>query len=104
MQVVELAGVPGQGYLQAAQILGRLPNPAARLAAMNDLVEAADALDDPDAQFALATLAAAAEQDEAAVAHAERAAALRPGWSEPQLFVVRLLVTREREDAARRHA
>lgn len=100
MQVVELAGVPGQGYLQAAQILGRLPNPAARLAAMNDLVEAADALDDPDAQFALATLAAAAEQDEAAVAHAERAAALRPGWSEPQLFVVRLLVTRERGDAA----
>ncbi len=100
MRVVELAGVPGQGYLQAAQILGRLPNPATRLAAMHDLVEAADAGDDPDAQFALATLAAAADQDEAAVAHAERAAALRPGWSEPQLFVVRLLVTREQDDAA----
>jgi tetratricopeptide (TPR) repeat protein len=101
MQVVELAGVPGQGYLQAAQILGRLPNPAARLAIMHDLVVAGDATDDPDAQFALATLAAAADQDEAAVALAERAAALRPGWSEPQLFVVRLLVTRDRDQAAR---
>lgn len=100
-KVVELAGVPGQGYLQAAQILGRLPNPAARLAIMHDLVQAANASDDPDAQFALATLAAAADQDEAAVALAQRAASLRPGWSEPQLFVVRLLVTREQDQAAR---
>ncbi|MFP4279868.1 MAG: tetratricopeptide repeat protein [Halochromatium sp.] len=99
-RVIELAGVPGQGYLQAAQILGRLPDPADRLRVMRTLVETLDAEDDADAQFALATLAAAADNDAAAMELAERAAELRPGWREPRLFLVRLLVRRERIEQA----
>lgn len=99
-RVIELAGVPGQGYLQAAQILGRLPVPADRFRVMRALIDALDAEDDPDAQFALATLAAAANDDETAIRLAERAAALRPGWSDPALFLVRLLVRREQVEQA----
>lgn len=99
-RVIELGGVPGQGYLQAAQILGRVPDPSERLALMRELVDALDADSDPDAQFALATLAAAAGEDDAAVQLAERASALRPGWTDPQLFLVRLLVRREQPEQA----
>jgi tetratricopeptide (TPR) repeat protein len=99
-RVIELAGVPGQGYLQAAQILGRLADPADRFRLMRALVEALDAEEDADAQFALATLAAAADDDETAIRLAERAAELRPGWSDPPLFLVRLLVRRDRIEQA----
>ncbi len=99
-RVIELGGVPGQGYMQAAQILGRLPDPSERLALMRELVAALDADHDPDAQFALATLAAAAGEDETAAQLAARAAALRPGWTDPQLFQVRLLVSREQPEQA----
>ena len=99
-RVVELGGVPGQGYLQAAQILGQLPKASDRLAMMRELVVRLDADDDPDAQFALATLAAAAGDDEAAAQLAERASSLRPGWTDPQLFLVRLLVSREQPEQA----
>ncbi|NBC49178.1 MAG: tetratricopeptide repeat protein [Gammaproteobacteria bacterium] len=101
LRVIDLADSPKQGYLQAAQILGRLPVPAQRLAVMRELVTAAGAEDQPDAQFALATLAAAAGQVERATELAERAAALRPGWTDPQVFLVRLLVTQDRGDEAR---
>ncbi len=99
-RVIELGGVPGQGYMQAAQILGRLPDASERLALMRELVAKLDADRDPDAQFALATLAAGAGDEETAVQLAERAAELRPGWSDPQLFLVRLLVSRERPEEA----
>jgi tetratricopeptide (TPR) repeat protein len=99
-RVIELAGVPGQGYLQAAQILGRVPNPSDRLALMHDLVKALDGDEDPDAQFALATLAAAADRYQEAATLAGRAAALRPGWTEPKLFQVQLLVSQEQSDQA----
>jgi tetratricopeptide (TPR) repeat protein len=100
-RVIELADSPRRGYLQAAQILGRLPQPRERLALMQSLVEATEAQENPDAQFALATLAAAAGDIEEAVALAQRAASLRPGWTDPQLFLVRLLVTRDRGQEAR---
>lgn len=99
-RVIELGGVPGQGYLQAAQILGRLPDPSDRLALMRELVDALDADSDPDAQYALATLAAAAGEDDAAMQLAERASVLRPGWTDPKLFLVRLLVGMEQPEQA----
>lgn len=101
LRVIVLADTPKQGYLQAAQILGRLPKPAQRLSVMREVVAAAEAEDNPDAQFALATLATAAGKVERAMALAERAAALRPGWTDPQLFLVRLLVTNDRGEEAR---
>lgn len=97
-RVVELAPSPGQGYLEAAQLLGRLPDPQQRLSLMRRLVPDGDSA---DAQFALATLAAAADDDEAALAYAKEAAALRPGWRQPQLFVVRQLLSNDRPAAAR---
>jgi tetratricopeptide (TPR) repeat protein len=100
-RVIELASEPGQGYMQAAQILGRLPEPSERVAAMEALVASLDAGDDPDALFALATLVAAAGDDDAATALVERSASLRPGWNEPQMFLVQLLISRERSDDAR---
>lgn len=99
-RLIELGGVPGQGYMQAAQILGRLPEASERLALMRELVAALGADDDPDAQFALATLAAGAGENEIAMERAERAAALRPGWTDPQLFLVRLLASEEQPKQA----
>jgi tetratricopeptide (TPR) repeat protein len=100
-RVIELSDEPGQGYMQAAQIVGRLSDLSDRVAVMEALIASADAGDDPDALFALATLVTAAGDDDAATALIKRVAALRPGWTEPQLFLVQLLVSRERSDEAR---
>lgn len=99
-RVIALAETPGQGYRQAAQLLGRLEKAEDRLAVMRELVDLGDAGDDPDAIFALATLAAAAGDQQAATDLARQAAALRPSWTGPQLFLVRLLVRGERADEA----
>jgi tetratricopeptide (TPR) repeat protein len=96
--LIRLAPDRGQGYMQAAQMLARVPEPAERLAMMRELV--ADDVDDADAQYALAMLAAGADDMQAAREHAERAAALRPGWNDPRVFIVRLLVSDDRRDEA----
>lgn len=88
-RVIELADNPGQGYMQAMQLLGTLPDAAARVDLMRELLAADEA--NADAQFALATLAAATDDLETAQRAAERAAALRAGWNQPRLFLVRLL-------------
>jgi tetratricopeptide (TPR) repeat protein len=79
-----------QPYMQAAQLLARIDEPAERLALMQSLVE--DAADNADAQFALATLAAAADETGLAREAAEAAAALRPDWLDPKKFIVQLLL------------
>ncbi len=96
--LIRLAPDRGQGYMQAAQMLARVPEPAERLAMMRELV--ADDVDDADAHYALAMLAAGADDMQAAREHAERAAALRPGWNDPRVFIVRLLVSGDRRDEA----
>ena len=97
-ELVRLAPNRGQGYMQAAQMLTRLSDSAERLSMMNELVAGDE--DDADAQFALANLAAAADDLHAARAHAERAAELRPHWNSPRTFLVRLLVSEDRRDEA----
>ena len=96
--LIDLAADRGHGYMQAAQMLSRVPEPAERVEMMRQLV--ADDADNADAQYALAMLAAGADDAQAARAHAERAAALRPGWNEPRVFLVRLLVSEDRRDDA----
>jgi tetratricopeptide (TPR) repeat protein len=96
--LIRLASDTGQGYMQAAQMLTRVANPAERVAMMRDLV--ADDVEDAQAQYALAMLAAGATDVQSARAHAERAAALRPDWNEPRVFLVRLLVSEQRRDEA----
>jgi len=96
--LIRLSSDTGQGYIQAAQMLTRVADPAERMTMMRDLV--ADDVDDAQGQYALAMLAAGAADVEAARTHAERAAALRPNWNEPRIFLVRLLVSEQRRDEA----
>ncbi len=98
-RVVALSANPGVGYLQAAQLVTGLDAPASRLALMRELV-AKDA-SNADAQYALATLAAAADDFAAAKGYAEQAAALRPLWNKPRLFITRMLVSQGKHDEAR---
>ena len=97
-RVVELAPNPGQGYLQAVRLLTRLSDAQERVDVMRELV--ATAPNDADAQFALATLAAAADDVETAKTHAARAAELRSGWNKPRMLLIRLLLGEERHDEA----
>lgn len=97
-KLIGLASDRGQGYLQAAQMLTRVENPAERIEMMRALV--AQDVDDADAQFALAMLAAGASDTKAAREHARRAAELRPDWNAPRVFLVRLLDSDERRDEA----
>ncbi|WP_295884765.1 tetratricopeptide repeat protein [uncultured Thiohalocapsa sp.] len=98
-ELVRVTPAGRQPYLQAAQLLARIEDPAERLDLMQALI--ADAADDADAQFALATLAVAADDNALARKAAARAAELRPDWNEPRIFLVQLLVADgEREAAA----
>lgn len=97
-QVVALARTPARGYMQAVQLLAGLPDVTDRVALMRTLVEAQP--EDADAQFALATLAATTDDSETALAATSRAAELRPGWTKPRLFQVRILLGEDRMDDA----
>lgn len=99
-RLVRLAGSDaGLGYRQAAGIVGRAPNPEERLALMQALVDLDP--DNPEAQQALATVAAGAGRSDAAAAAARRALELRPDWSQPRLFLVRLLLSEGKREEAR---
>jgi tetratricopeptide (TPR) repeat protein len=98
-ELVRLTPKPKQPYMQAAQLLARIEDPRERLSLMQALV--GDAQDDADAHFALATLAAAADDNALARDAAHKAVALRPDWNEPRVFMVQILVADgEREPAA----
>ena len=99
-RIIQLAGADGEsGYLQVAGIAGRAAGAQERVDLMRDLV-ALDAVN-PDAQQALALVAASADQNDVAVAAARRALELRPGWDKPQLFLVRLLLAQGKRGEAR---
>ncbi|MCF7991757.1 MAG: tetratricopeptide repeat protein [Thiohalocapsa sp.] len=97
-ELVKRAPSRGLGYMQAAQLMARVTDADKRLQLMQALV--GEDSDDADGQYALATLAAAAERNEQAQVYAERAAELRPGWNKPRLFLIRLLVAADRRDDA----
>ncbi|KAA6183232.1 tetratricopeptide repeat protein [Thiohalocapsa marina] len=97
-RLLDLLPDPAHRYMQVAQLLTRVAEPAERLSMMRELLAGRD--DDADAQQALAMLAAAADQPDAARAYAERAALLRPDWNDPRMFQVRLLATEQRRDDA----
>lgn len=100
-RLVKLSGVDaGSGYSQVAAIVGRTPDPAQRLALMQALADLDP--DSPDAQQALAMVAAGAGRSDAAAAAARRALELRPDWNKPRLFLVRLLLSEGKGEEARR--
>ena len=99
-RLVQLAGADaGTGYQQAGGIVSRMPDPAERLSLMQALIDL-DA-NNPEAQQALAMVAAGAGRSDAAAAAARRALELRPDWNKPRMFLVRLLLTEGKRDEAR---
>jgi tetratricopeptide (TPR) repeat protein len=97
-ELIGLTPADEQPYMQAAQLLARIEAPAERLALMQALI--GDAPDDAGGQFALANLAAAADDNALARQAAERAIALKPDWIEPRLFIVQLLVSHGKPEDA----
>ncbi|BCU07636.1 TPR repeat-containing protein [Allochromatium tepidum] len=99
-RLVELSGEGGEtAFAKAAAILERLPTPEERLALMESLVERFP--ESADAHQALAMLAASLSQPEVAERAARRAMDLRPDWNAPRLFLVRLLLSDDKDSQAR---
>jgi tetratricopeptide (TPR) repeat protein len=99
-RVVRIAGADANaGYSHALAILSRVEDKGERVTLMESLVEL-DATN-PEAHQALATIAATVGDDEVAEAAARRALDLRPDWSKPQIFLVRLKLSQEQRAEAR---
>lgn len=99
-QVIQIAGADAAaGYNHAVGILTRVADKQERLDLMRALVD----LDagNPEAQQALAVVAASIGEIAAAEAAARRALALRPDWSKPQIFLVRLMLSEDKRVEAR---
>lgn len=99
-RVVRIAGADAAaGYNHVIGILSRAEDRQERVDLMRALVDQ-DA-ENPEAHQALATMAAAAGDNRVAEAAARRALELRPQWSKPQIFLVRLLLSEGKRDEAR---
>ncbi|WP_328987252.1 tetratricopeptide repeat protein [Thiorhodovibrio winogradskyi] len=96
--VMEHSAQRRQGYLHSARLVARLEDPLQRLELMRALID--EFGEDPDALLAIAGLAAGADRPEEAREYANRAAAQRPAWNRPRQFLVQLLVSEGRTDAA----
>ncbi len=98
-RLIELAGGSGEiPFAKVTAVLTRVPDTDERLALMESLVQRFP--NDPDAQHALAVLAASLSRYPIAEEAARRALALRPDWSVPRLFLVRLRLNQgERAEA-----
>lgn len=100
-RVVQIAGADAAaGYNHAVGILSRAENGAERVSLMQALVEL-DA-ENPEAHQALAAVAASVGDNGVAEAAARRALELRPQWSKPQIFLVRLMLSQGKRDDARK--
>ena len=100
-RIIALAAIAGEdGYVQAARLVAKLRTPERRLELMETLT--AEEPESADAWFARAVVAAGAERDDEAADAARRAAELRPGWNEPRIFLVQLLVNQGDRKEARR--
>jgi len=99
-RVIRLAGADGEsGYLLAAGIVGRAASAPERVNLMRALVALDEA--NPDAQQALAVVAAGSNENLVAAGAARRALELRPGWDTPRLFLVKLLLSEGKRGEAR---
>ena len=90
------------GFMQLGRLLGSSPDAAANLRLVKKLAERYPAL--PQAHFAVAQAAAAANDEALALAEIRRAAALQPDWEIAALFEAQLLQRRSPGEAAKRLA
>jgi tetratricopeptide (TPR) repeat protein len=99
-RVVQIAGADAAaGYNHAVGILSRMEDKQERVALMGALVDL-DA-ENPEAHQALAAVAASVGDTGVAETAARRALELRPAWSKPQMFLVRLMLSQDKRDEAR---
>lgn len=99
-EVIQIAGADAAvGYNHAVGILTRVVDGQERLDLMRALVD----LDagNPEAQQALAVVAASVGENAEAEAAVRRALALKPDWSKPQIFLVRLMLAENKRAEAR---
>ncbi len=90
------------GFMQLARLLAGNPDAAANLRVVRAL--AAPYPDLPQAHFAIAQSAAAANDEALALAEVRRAAALRPDWEVAAMYEAQLLQRRSPAEAAKRLA
>lgn len=89
-------------FMQLPRLLARSPDAPANLRVAGRLADRYPAL--PQARFALAQLAAAANDEALALAEVRRAAALRPDWEIAAVYEAQLLQRRSPGEAAKRLA
>jgi tetratricopeptide (TPR) repeat protein len=87
------------GYLHAARLLADVDPPQRRLDLLRSLI--AEDGETAEAYYALALVAAGAELYDDAVAATRRTLELRLDWSEPRVFLVRLLLGQNKRGEAR---
>jgi len=89
-----------QGYLQLNRLLASNPDKASNLRVVKKLAERHPEL--PQAHFAIAQAAAAANDEQTAYAEVRRAAAMRPTWEAPAVLEAQLLQKKSTAEAAKR--
>lgn len=87
------------GYLHAARLLADVQPVQRRLDLLRGLI--AEDGETAEAYYALALVAAGAERYDDAVAATRRVLELKPDWSEPRIFLVRLLLGQNKRAEAR---
>ena len=90
------------GFMQLARLLSGNPDTAANLRVVRKLAERYPDL--PQAHFAIAQAAAAANDEASALAEVRRAAELRPDWEIAALYEAQLLQRRSPAEAGKRLA
>ncbi|MCG6863048.1 MAG: tetratricopeptide repeat protein [Chromatiaceae bacterium] len=99
-RIIALAAEEGEdGYGQAARLVSKLKLPDRRLKLMETLTS--EEPESADAWFARAIVAAGADRPEEAAKAARRALDLRPGWNQPRIFLVQLLMNSGDREKAR---
>ena len=89
-------------FMQLARLLGASADPAANLRVVRKLAERHASL--PQAHFAVAQAATAANDETLALAELRRAAALQPDWEIAAVYEAQLLQRRSPDEAAKRLA
>jgi tetratricopeptide (TPR) repeat protein len=90
------------GFMQMGRLLGSSADTAANLRLVQRLAERYPQL--PQAHFAVAQAASAANDDALALGEVRRAAALQPSWEIAAIYEAQLLQRREPDEAAKRLA